>query len=159
MMRNKIAVIGLGNTLLADEGAGIHTVRLLKEMLNGEPVDLIEAGTPGMGLLHHLQDREKVIFVDSGNCGLEPGEFRRFRPHEATSRKQAKGHSLHDYDLLSMLQWAKEIGVTGTIDLVIFCIQAAELKMSEEVSIPVKRSMTDLADQIHQELKRDLYNA
>ena len=159
MRRNKIAVIGLGNTLLADEGAGIHAVRLLGEKLNGEQVDLIEAGTPGMGLLHHLQDRDKVIFIDSGNCDLAPGEFTRFRPSEARSRKPQKGHSLHDFDLVTTLQWAQQNGLAGSVDLVVFCIQAAEMTMSEEVSAPVRETLPELADLIHRELKRDLLHA
>jgi hydrogenase maturation protease len=160
MKRNKIAVIGLGNTLLADEGAGIHTVRLLREKLNGERVvDIIEAGTPGMGLLHHLQDRDKVIFVDSGNCGVAPGEFIRFQPGDVRSRKARKGHSLHDFDLVTTLQWAQQNGVAGSVDLVVFCIQAAEMAMSEEVSAPVRETLPRLADLIHRELKRDLRHA
>jgi len=50
MKRHKTAVIGLGNTLLADEGAGLHATRILGEKLKGKEIDLIEAGTCGMNL-------------------------------------------------------------------------------------------------------------
>ena len=78
MRRSKMAVIGLGNRLLSDEGAGLHAIELLKEKIKKKnstlDVDLVEAGTPGPALLHQFDDREKIIFIDAGNCGLKPGE-------------------------------------------------------------------------------------
>jgi len=159
MKRNRIAVIGVGNTLLADEGAGIHALRLLRRNLNGDEVDLIEAGTPGMGLLHHLQERDKVIFVDSGRCGLQPGEFRRFLPQEAISRKPQMKFTLHDFDLVSMLQWVQENGIAESTELVVYCIQASKVQMSQRLSEAVRRSLSGLVETICREIREDTDHA
>ena len=94
-MRNKIAVIGIGNELLQDEGAGIHAVRALQRKLapassgtknnraaagkalkeTDVQADIVEAHTGGMSLLHQFEDRKKLIFIDSGFCGARPGEY------------------------------------------------------------------------------------
>ena len=73
MKRSKLAVIGLGNWLLSDEGTGLHAIESLQEKINREDgsvkpdVDLVDAGTPGMNLLHQFDEREKIIFIDAGN--------------------------------------------------------------------------------------------
>jgi Ni,Fe-hydrogenase maturation factor len=60
MRRKKIAVIGLGNRLLADEGVGLYAIDLLKEKLIKEnvhaaiDVDLVGAGTPKMDIAANL---------------------------------------------------------------------------------------------------------
>lgn len=158
MKRQKTAVIGLGNYLLADEGAGIHAVHLLEEKLKdreAEPlaVDVIEGGTPGFNLLHQFEERAKIIFIDAGNCGLKPGEFARFTPHEVTSRKKPRDYSLHEFDLIGFLEFAEGLDKTREVDIVIYCIQPAEIKMSEKLSPTVKKSLPFLVEKVYNELK------
>ena len=88
MKRHTTVVIGLGNFLLADEGAGIHAIHLLEPKLQDQPVDLVEGGICGMNLLHQFEEREKVIFIDAGNCNCKPGGYVRFHPDEVRSRKK-----------------------------------------------------------------------
>ncbi|NIM17691.1 MAG: hydrogenase maturation protease [Candidatus Aminicenantes bacterium] len=162
MKRKKMAVIGLGNRLLADEGAGLHAIDLLKEKLIYEnahaaiDVDLVEAGTPGMNLLHQFDQREKIIFIDAGNCGMKPGEYIRFLPEEVKSRKKSKNdsYSLHQFDLITFLEFAGSMGMTGEVEVVIYCIQAAEITMSETLSPAVARGLSFLARDVYNEIKK-----
>lgn len=154
MVRSKIAVIGLGNYLLCDEGAGLHAIELLRGMDFKEQVDLIDAGTPGMNLLHQFEDREKIIFIDSGNCGLKPGEFVRFSPEEVRSLKDTGNFSLHEFDLISFLESAKSLGKTEKTDIVIYCIQAKEIKMSQEPSETVKKTLPVVTERIFHEIEK-----
>lgn len=162
MRRKKMAVIGLGNRLLADEGAGLHAISLLKEKLRNEngnaaiDVDLVEAGTPGMSLLHQFDQREKVIFIDAGNCGMNPGEYIRFLPEEVKNRKKSKNYSysLHRFDLITFLEFAGSIGMTGEVEVVIYCIQAAEIAMSEKLSPAVAKGLPFLVRAVCNEVKK-----
>ena len=88
MERNSTAVIGLGNYLLSDEGVGMHAVEILRKMKYSGGVDFVDAGTPGMNLLHQFDQRERLIFIDSGECGLKPGKYARFRPGDVISLKK-----------------------------------------------------------------------
>lgn len=157
MKRNKMAVIGLGNRLLADEGAGLYAIDLLEKKLKEENaaanIDLIEAGTPGMQLLHQFDGREKIIFIDAGNCGINAGEYRRFFPEEVISLKKSKNYSLHRFDLIEFLEFAGRMGMTGKVEVVIYCIQAAEIAMSEEVSPIVKKNLPFLVRDVCNEVK------
>lgn len=156
-----MAVIGLGNRLLADEGAGLHAIDLLKEKLINEnvhaaiDVDLVEAGTPGMNLLHQFDQREKIIFIDAGNCGMKPGEYIRFLPGEVKSRKKSKNsYSLHQFDLITFLEFAGSMGMTGDVEVVIYCIQAAEITMSQTLSPAVARGLPSLVRDVANEVKK-----
>lgn len=152
MSRHKTAIIGLGNDLLRDEGTGVHAVRLLEERLMDADVDVIEARTCGMNLLHQLEERDKIIFIDAGNCGLKPGEYARFSPHEVRSNKQLDRHSLHEFDLISFLEFAERLYPQRTIEFVIYCMQVAEVSMSEELSEPAQKNLPNMIHDICEEI-------
>lgn len=152
MGRNKTAVIGIGNYLLADEGAGMHAVELLRTKIKEDDIDIIDAGTPGMNLLHQFDEREKIIFIDSGNLGLKAGEYRRFSPNEVRTLKKNKGYSLHEFDLISFLNQASELKKTDNIETIIYGIQVEEIKMSEKLSDTVFKTVENVVDSIYKEL-------
>lgn len=162
MKRKKMAVIGLGNRLLADEGAGLHAIDLLKEKLRNEnkevDIDLVEAGTPGMNLVHQFDEREKIIFIDAGNCGIKPGEYIRFLPHEVKSLKKSGNHSysLHQFDLMAFLEFVASMGMSAEVEVVIYCIQAAEITMSEKLSPAVAKIMPFLVRDVYNEVKKGM---
>jgi len=156
MKRHKTAVIGLGNPLLADEGAGLRVVEILNQRVQNHypnlEVDLIEAGTPGMNLLHQFQERSKIIFVDAGNCGLQAGQYRRFSPEEAVTLKKKSGFSLHEFDLMGFLKFAEEAGMAQGVEVVIYGIQASEVVMSEKLSDVVQKGLTPLIEELLEEI-------
>ncbi|HHN65116.1 MAG TPA: hydrogenase maturation protease [Nitrospirae bacterium] len=72
--KNKIAVIGIGNILMSDDGAGIFALRILKERYHiPEDVELIDGGTKGLELLPFVEGKEKILFIDAVNFGKPPG--------------------------------------------------------------------------------------
>jgi hydrogenase maturation protease len=157
-----MAVIGLGNRLLADEGAGLHAIDLLKEKLEKEnmkiDIDLVEAGTPGMSLLHQFEKREKIIFIDAGNCGAEAGGYKKFLPDEVITRKKSNNnsYSLHQFDLITFLEFANSMGMTGNVEVIIYCIQADEIAMSEKLSPVVEKNLPFLVRDVWDEVKKGI---
>ncbi len=159
MIRNKTAVIGLGNYLLADEGVGMHAVEILRKKDYSGGVDFVDAGTPGMNLLHQFEQRDRIIFIDSGECGLKPGKYARFKPEEVVSLKHAKNYSLHEFDLISFIEKADELGATKNTSITVYCMQAGEIRMSQELSSDVQEGLPGMVDDIFAEIERELTNA
>ncbi|MCK5004045.1 MAG: hydrogenase maturation protease [Candidatus Aminicenantes bacterium] len=159
MIRNKTAVIGLGNYLLADEGVGMHAVEILRKRDYSGGVDFVDAGTPGMNLLHQFEQRERIIFIDSGECGLKPGKYARFKPEEVVSLKKTKNYSLHEFDLISFIEKADELGATKNTNIIVYCMQAGEIKMSRELSSDVQKGLPGMVDEIFSEIEGELTNA
>lgn len=156
MKRHKTAIIGLGNHLLSDEGVGIQAIHLLRKMLKGEEVDLIECGTSGMSLLHQIDERKKIVFIDAGYCGLKPGNYIRFRPDEVKSRKKLRNFSLHEFDLIELLDFARSLKKTEKVNMVIYCIQPEEIMFGEKLSHAVKKSLPGLVQKVYEEVKKNL---
>jgi hydrogenase maturation protease len=70
----RVAVLGLGNILLSDEGAGVHAVNALKSRFTFHPqVDIIDGGTMGLDLLPLFQTRDRVLIVDAVDFNKAPG--------------------------------------------------------------------------------------
>lgn len=70
----KITILGIGNTLFADEGVGIYLLPLLEEALKEvENIEIIEGLTDGMKLLGPIEDAENLIIIDAINAGKVPG--------------------------------------------------------------------------------------
>jgi len=156
MNRAPEAIIGLGNYLLADEGAGLHAVHLLEKRLKNKKIDVVEGGTPGLNLLHEFPGRKKIIFIDAGNCGLKPGQYIRFRPEEVESRKRNRGFSLHEFDLMTFLRFAGSFVEGGKIEIIIYCIQPADIHFEEKLSPAVTESLPQLVKRVYDEVLQDL---
>ncbi len=110
-MRKEIAIVGLGNRMMQDEGIGVRIVEKLAQH-DGLPddVEAIELGVGGFLLLHELEGRQRVLIVDCARMGAEPGTLRGFRPEEARSVKVLPRMSLHEGDVLETLALAESLG-------------------------------------------------
>ncbi|MGC9167997.1 MAG: HyaD/HybD family hydrogenase maturation endopeptidase [Desulfurella sp.] len=80
---NSIAVIGLGNTLLGDEGFGVHFVNKLKSKYTfSENVKIFDGGTIGFLLIEHFLENDKLIFIDAIRANDTPGSIYKFNVKE-----------------------------------------------------------------------------
>ena len=141
----RVAVIGIGNVLMSDDGAGVKVLELLQGKLP-EGVTTIELATGGMTLLHKLEGLDTAIICDAADFGGTPGEVRVFSPDEIESVKTI-GYSLHDIDIMKVLEMAKELGhLPGSVFIV--AIQPVNLSFSEELSPEVAASLPELASRI-----------
>jgi hydrogenase maturation protease len=133
-MRKDIVVLGLGNPLMADEGVGVEVVSLLSRRAGEFPsVEFIDAGTAGFSLLHKLSGRRKALIIDCCVMGGEPGAIAMFSPDDVKSVKKLLHFSLHEADILQVIDLARRLGeCPGEIS--IFGI--------EPVSITLKKSLS-----------------
>ena len=147
-----VAVIGIGNVLLGDEGVGVHVVRALQAHL-GEVagVEFLDLGLGGLGLLHALNGRQQAILVDCTLMDEPPGTLRRFLPAQVRSRKGLARLSLHESDVLSLLELANEMG-SAPDQVVLFGIQPAEtspgMALSETLRCRLGRYVETLAAEV-----------
>ena len=74
-------ILGIGNTLLTDEGVGIHALHALEAALALEqpPLDgltLLDGGTLSFTLAGPIEDAEALIVVDAANIKSAPGDWK-----------------------------------------------------------------------------------
>ena len=99
----RIAVLGIGNLLLKDEGIGVHLVQKLAGTVDNTKVDLIDAGTSPELLSLLDGDIDKLIVVDAVKAGNAPGTIYRFSPDNVDADPTPR-FSLHDIGILDSLK-------------------------------------------------------
>ena len=144
--------MGLGNPLMADEGIGIHLIQRLSERAEAYPgVEFVDAGTGGMAVLHLIAGRRKAVFIDCAFMDEPPGTMRRFTPEDVRSRKVLAHQSLHEADLLQIINMAQALGQSPK-EIVLFGIQPAVVEprqaLSQSVANKVDRYLSAIATEL-----------
>ena len=76
-----ILVLGIGNTLLSDEGVGVHVVNALLNSPNcpRENVEYMDGGTLSFTLAVPIQSADALIVIDAAQLGCPPRNPSGFR--------------------------------------------------------------------------------
>lgn len=74
----RILILGLGNTLLSDEGVGIHVIKALAERISpgDEEIELVDGGTLSFTLAGPIGESEALVVVDAAQIRDVPGSLR-----------------------------------------------------------------------------------
>ena len=75
-----VLVLGIGNPLMGDDGAGVELAHRLQERDYGPLVHVEEGGTQGMTLLPLLEDADTLILLDAVRTGGPAGNRRHAQP-------------------------------------------------------------------------------
>jgi len=146
-----ILIICLGNPLMLDEGIGIRLASELSAHLADNPdVEVLDLGTGGFSVLHAIEGRKKIIFVDCAVMGQPPGTMLRFTPQQVRSKKVRMRYSLHEGDLLNTLELSRRLGQCPD-DIVIFGIEPKELADGEGLTSELQNNIQQYVRTILQE--------
>lgn len=140
-----VAIVGVGNVLLSDEGVGIHVVRALRETSLPSHVKLLEIGTRGLEILDAVEGFRKVVIIDAVRSGASPGAIGRWHLGELVDASAPRMVSLHEFDLLTTLKIGRATGKLPD-DVVIIGIEPKGLLPSLELSPEVKAKLRELLD-------------
>lgn len=106
----RVVILGLGNTLLSDEGAGVHVVRALAADGDADDPDteLIDGGTLSFSLAAPIGAAEALVVVDAARLGEAPGGLRVFEG-AAMDGFLSGGHraSVHEVALSDLMDIAR----------------------------------------------------
>lgn len=106
-----LAVIGLGNVLLGDDGFGPFVIELLRTGYEVPPqVELLDLGTPGLGLTGYLHGYDCIVFVDAVTGPWKPGTPMVFEDAELERMPFPPRVSPHDPALSEALCLARAAG-------------------------------------------------
>jgi len=137
-----VLVLGLGNTLLADDGVGVHVVRCLARDRRA-PLGLhaVDGGTLGFRLLDHVTRSDAVLVVDAADFG-EPGGTIRLLDQYALAGHISRGgrRSAHEAGLVDLLTLARLEG-WAPARLALLGIQPQLIDWGEQLSEPVAHSV------------------
>jgi hydrogenase maturation protease len=102
-----ILVLGLGNTLLSDDGIGIHVMRALQDRSAADTgLAFCDGGTIGLALLADIEDARNLIVVDAMELGEAPGTVRRFVGPDMDRQLTGKKKTAHEVALADLMMAA-----------------------------------------------------
>ena len=145
-MKNKknIAIIGVGNLLMGDEGVGIHAIKAIGKEKWPNNVEIIDAGVPGASLLHWIENRDLTIIIDCADFKGKPGDVI-VVDVDKLKKPDEEIISLHGTSLLGTLKLA-EISGTKTGKIILIAVQPQEIKMSDKLSEKVKSALPKIIE-------------
>lgn len=147
----KIAVFGIGNILLSDDGVGVHAInRLRDEYRFPESVELIDGGTKGLDLLPLFEKRDKILIIDAANFRKKPGAIDLI-PGERIPAFLGAKLSVHQIGLPDTLFAAELMGIAPP-EMCLIGIQPASMETGTELSEEIQSRMEQLIEAVIQKL-------
>ena len=117
----EILILGIGNTLMGDEGIGVHAIRYMEEQNFSSNIRLLDGGTGGFHLLEYFQEYQNIIMIDATMDGNPPGTIRVITPK--FSSDFPKVLSSHDIGLKDLVESAALLGTFPKINLITVSIE------------------------------------
>lgn len=147
----RAVVLGIGNTILTDEAAGVRAVELLEQIYQVPAnVQVIDGGTSGMEMIEDLSNLDFLIVIDVVKTGAAPGTVVRIAGDEIPVffRHKLSPHQIGLPDVLASLElldsMPKEIVVLG--------VEPISLELGMEMTATVAEKVPLLVDQAVAEL-------
>lgn len=113
-----ILVLGLGNTLLSDDGVGVHIVGVLQRSVDEcgnvsaehGNVSFVDGGTIGLNLLPDVEAAGGVILVDAAEIGATAGTLALFEGAAMDAQLGGKKRTAHEVAAFDLIATASMLG-------------------------------------------------
>jgi hydrogenase 3 maturation protease len=140
ILRNsRTVIVGIGNILKGDDGAGPLVCQRLKEAK--VRADLIDAGTVPENYIQPIIKKgpQNLLVIDAIDFGAKPGTIRLFRPEQLSS------HIISTHSLSPRL-FVDMICQNVSIDVYFIGIQPAQVQLGQPVSQQVNVAIQQLSE-------------
>lgn len=150
--KRKNLLLGLGNTILKDDGIGIYAVREIRAKHPQNGWDVEESSLSGCKLLDVILDYQNVLIVDSIMVEeKKPGEILKFAMEDL---KTPYGQSPHYVGLPYMLQLAKFMKLNIPENIKVVAINVNDpYTIHEGLSPEIEVRLPDFIKEIESEMK------
>ena len=152
----RAVVLGIGNTILTDEAAGVRVVEALEQAYKVPAnVQLIDGGTSGMEMIEDLSSLDFLIVVDVVKTGAAPGTVVRIAGQDIPVffRNKLSPHQIGLPDVLASL----ELLDTMPREIIVLGVEPISLELGMEMTATVAARIPQLAAMAAGELVRRGY--
>lgn len=109
--RAPVLVLGLGNVLLGDDGAGPAILESLSEIYRDvADVECVDGGTQGLALLGYLSGRKAVVILDAFSQGKKPGGVTVLDKSQILAHSCSRASTAHEGNAGELLAVANLLG-------------------------------------------------
>ncbi len=144
----EILVLGIGNTLLSDEGIGVHALRQLEaEFSSRDDLHFIDGGTLGFILSGPIASTRHLIVIDAAQLDASPGTVRVFVDADMDRFVGYGRSSAHEIGLTDLMHVAH---LTGNLPerRALIGIQPAHIGLGERPTPAVADALPNICDAV-----------
>jgi hydrogenase maturation protease len=145
----KTLVLGMGNTLLSDDGIGIIIKRYLEHRFNDEPdIDFVETSWGGFRIIDIISGYDYAVVVDSIKSGNKPqGYIYHLTADDFLPTLRLT--SCHDINFATALKLAESLNAKVPADIDIFAVEVENnYTISEQISPSLWKSIVKCSEEI-----------
>jgi hydrogenase maturation protease len=148
----KTLVLGMGNPILSDDGAGIRVAQEVGNQLNDPQVTVAETSEAGLRLLDSIVGYDKVIIIDTIQTKKgQAGQIYRMEPQDFSSAKHFS--SPHQINLATALELGKMLNLAMPQKITIFAVEAKDIStFSEKCTPEVEQAIPKMVKMVMEEL-------
>jgi hydrogenase maturation protease len=147
----RIAVLGIGNLLLKDEGIGVHLVQELASIVDASNVAIIDGGTSPDIMSLVDPNIDKLIIIDAVKGGYKPGTVYRFSSDDL-DLDSVSPVSVHDIGVLESLRMMALLDRQPK-STVIIGIEPREIDFGLDLSPEVEQRLPEIIKLVLQEIE------
>jgi hydrogenase maturation protease len=143
-------ILGIGNTLLADEGLGIHLLDHLRRRHHDLPgVSFVDGGTLSFTLAPQIEDAHNFIVLDAAQLQAPPGTIALFEGSDMDRFVGEGRRSVHEVGLVDIMSMARLQGRLPA-NRALLGIQPFTLGWGDEPSTVVAGVIPEASDRVLQ---------
>lgn len=152
--RAGVLVVGLGNEMRGDDGAGLVVARRLRARPCVAGIDVCELAGDPTELLDIWPDREAAVLIDTMRSGASPGTIRRLDAStEPLPARQRHGPtSTHATGLAETIELARALGALPA-RLIVYAVEGRQYDAGAGVSAEVDAIVPALVERILREAR------
>jgi hydrogenase maturation protease len=149
-----VVVVGCGNLLRGDDGAGPECVRLLAEGGLPPGVVAIDAGTSGADVVLCMRGANRVILIDACRSGRPPGSLIPLSAAELAEIPAAGPLDIHAFCWIDAVRLTRALaGQQPGPTIAVWLVEAAEFAPGSGLSPPVAAAVAQLAAQLAAQIR------
>ncbi|MFZ3060255.1 MAG: hydrogenase maturation protease [Candidatus Methanoperedens sp.] len=150
-MSKKIAIIGVGNLLMGDDGIGIHALEALRHEALPSDVAVFSAETRAFDALEYMDGCDKAVIVDAYRKGGAPGNIYRFAFDPAGKIDESMNLSMHDINFIDALRAGRDVYKLPA-EIVIIGIEPEILECKLGLSSKLNNAIPEIIEAVKSEM-------
>ena len=152
-VKSATLIVGLGNSLMRDDGVGVFVIEQLRKMPFPAHITLANCGSDVLKILSHFHQHQRVVFVDAVEMGAPPGTIRYF-PREAILKMPGESQAAHQLSAIEAIRLLDTLNPHfRQAELHLIGVQPEVVAVGEGLSPSVHRA----ARQIIKEIRKRYY--
>lgn len=150
----KAVIVGIGNTIVRDDGVGIYVSRILRNSLHHPNVEIKETYLSGMTYIDMLEGFDYAFIIDSIKLDDDTvGKVYKIEEKiESTNPK-----SLHQFNIYNAVSLGKKMGLKIPDKIIIYAVNVLDNStFGESLSSKIKRVLPLISDDIKKDIQKYL---